>query len=174
MMFASACEPGSAIGAVIAGVIFRQLFDVEGSTIALPSPVVHQPAPLAAPQPYASFAGAGRQSGQGSVRQPAVHPSGATRRRDIMQCRSLRTIIQTYETNFEKAYGRKPRTGDRGNLIDTYTQYRALKQRIRGELSAASPQLWLGIAPPTLAQFQPGSPVASLQHTAARTHPHCR
>ena len=134
---------------VIAGIIFRHLFDYEGSVLALSSPPpsaspssssTPAPAPADAPGSRGVSSGAaGAARGGVGAEAPApaphscpAHPSGAARRRDILQCRSLRTLIQAYEAQFEQVQGRKPRGGERGSLADTYTQYRVLKQRIRG------------------------------------------
>lgn len=127
------------LGHVIAGVIFRQLFDFNGSSgVAIATPPAPHPAAAVAHAPSpAPTAAAVAASPQVTPWQPAAHPSGAARRRDIVQCRSLRAIIHGYEAQFEAVHGRKPRGGDRGRLADTYTQYRALKQRIRGGCGAA-------------------------------------
>ena len=112
--------------ALLANVVFQQLFSFGDNTLVLP------PARPAVEQPSQYSAISGRSYFEYTSRSRYERPSGATRRKDISRCRTLRTRIQSFEEEFEAKSSRKPHGVEREPLAATYAEYRSLKQRIRG------------------------------------------
>lgn len=141
------------IPTIVAEVVFAHLFSFSGVTIALPSAAVAEAGDVGV-----AFGGPGAAvsappsppSSSAVLLAAPARPSGAARRRDIARTRSLRAKIQTFEEAFAAAHdGRKPHGAERGPLLDVYVEYRAMKQRIRGEAGRRaghlrSPAGWVG------------------------------
>jgi len=138
--------------AIIADVVFQHLFSFGSMTVAVPSigdgqgeahsttggtwaalrigtPNTNTIAVLSSPRTVSALPSV--------ILGTKARPSGAARRRDIARTRVLRGRIQVFEEAFATAHeGRKPLGIERAPLSDIYSEYRAMKQQIRGMYSA--------------------------------------
>lgn len=55
------------------------------------------------------------------------------RRQMIKACRLVRNDLRAFESEYVRRYGRRPVTGERGNMQVVYDTYRVCKSRIRGK-----------------------------------------
>jgi hypothetical protein len=59
------------------------------------------------------------------------HGRRMARRKMVGDCKTLRSQIHDFETEFTKKYQRMPKSHDRGNMSSVYNRYRELKREIR-------------------------------------------
>jgi hypothetical protein len=66
----------------------------------------------------------------GGVKGPSSIKMSA-RRKLVLECKSLRAQIASFEQEWDKKYGRLPKASERGQMQATYNRYREMKKEIR-------------------------------------------